>query len=252
MFKLDLDYLTINVLHQNTWFSPGIYDWMQNGVFLSIHSPYVLPNIINGENFLKIESQRSHLLTYSSISTELLDNKFDTNCINYDLDDHKSHVNIRSDCITLCILDAMKKECHIDCVFQTEALLRKQLFVNKPGLRFCHIFANDSINQCLYKNVLIHKFLCNNKCQSGCQFTYYDWEVKTENFLQVSPWYKQVYINVKHNRLPDQIVKHFPETTFISFIYNFGGLLGMWLGMSVLDFFFSFHRYAENHKLNKK
>ena len=35
--------------------------------------------------------------------------------------------------------------------------------------------------------------------------------------------------------MPDFIIRYIPELTFISFVCNFGGLLGMWLGVSFLS-----------------
>ena len=43
-------------------------------------------------------------------------------------------------------------------------------------------------------------------------------------------------IQIRHNGLPDVDLKHLPETTFIEFIFNFGGLLGMLLGLSMVSF----------------
>ena len=37
--------------------------------------------------------------------------------------------------------------------------------------------------------------------------------------------------------MPDIIIKYLPQTTFLSLVCNFGGLLGMWLGLSVLNIF---------------
>ena len=52
--------------------------------------------------------------------------------------------------------------------------------------------------------------------------------------------------------MPDMVVTHFPSITFIQFVCNFGGLLGMWLGLSVAVIFdhviklarFSFRKYV--------
>ena len=43
-----------------------------------------------------------------------------------------------------------------------------------------------------------------------------------------------IYLKIKHGVSPDMIIRHLPETTLISVICNFGGILGMWLGLSVL------------------
>ena len=56
--------------------------------------------------------------------------------------------------------------------------------------------------------------------------------------MLISPRYdKTSVITIQHNRLPDLFVSYIPETTFVSFVGNFGGLLGMWLGISVISIF---------------
>ena len=41
-------------------------------------------------------------------------------------------------------------------------------------------------------------------------------------------------LKLKPSRLPTVQINYLPKITFISFVCNFGGLLGMWLGMSFL------------------
>ena len=247
-FELELDYLTINVSHDNLWFPSGFYDMRANAIFFAMHSPNLLPSLMNGENFVILQPQVHYLLTYSQIITELLGNRFDTNCRDYDLKDNRTHINMRSDCVSLCIVDAMKGKCRIDCVFQTEALLRKQLFMARPELRYCpQSFEDKTVNKCLASNVLLFKSLCAQSCQYSCRFKYYNYDLKEEKPLpeSVQKWPKRLFINVRHNRMPDEIVMHYPEMTFISFVSSFGGLLGMWLGMSVLATFGTVYRFFE-------
>ena len=44
-------------------------------------------------------------------------------------------------------------------------------------------------------------------------------------------------IYISHSEYPDTFVKHIPEMDMISFICNFGGLLNMWLGLSIFGIF---------------
>ena len=71
------------------------------------------------------------------------------------------------------------------------------------------------------------KLDCEKMCKIECNFKYYRMEiVRIENIFQ-----KNV-IDIRHNEYPDIFVKHIPETTLIDFVCNFGGLLGIWLGLS--------------------
>ena len=42
---------------------------------------------------------------------------------------------------------------------------------------------------------------------------------------------------IKHSKIPDVLITHLPEITFNAFVCNFGGLLGLWLGLSVFAIF---------------
>ena len=49
-------------------------------------------------------------------------------------------------------------------------------------------------------------------------------------------------IQILHSDFPDVFVKHIPEMSLSSFLCNFGGLLGMWLGLSLDGIFKQFFR----------
>ena len=44
-------------------------------------------------------------------------------------------------------------------------------------------------------------------------------------------------IKIIHSEYPDIFIEHIPEMSLISFLCNFGGLLGMWLGLSLFGIF---------------
>ena len=58
----------------------------------------------------------------------------------------------------------------------------------------------------------------------------YSKEDKKEIF---SKPYTNIYL--RRSDFPDMIIEYMPETTFISLVCNFGGLLGMWMGVSMLN-----------------
>ena len=49
------------------------------------------------------------------------------------------------------------------------------------------------------------------------------------------------FVGFKHDIFPDVMFTHIPKITFVSYISNFGGLMGMWLGANLLDIFKYFH-----------
>ena len=48
--------------------------------------------------------------------------------------------------------------------------------------------------------------------------------------------------------MPDILIRYIPEITFNSFACNFGGLLGMWLGVSILSIISHFKSVIINYK----
>ena len=44
-----------------------------------------------------------------------------------------------------------------------------------------------------------------------------------------------LFFSLFHNGYPDIVIEYIPEISLIAVIGNFGGLLGMWLGVSVLS-----------------
>ena len=83
--------------------------------------------------------------------------------------------------------------------------------------------------------------LCKTKCKPDCSAKQYFTEINKTYDDLVSALHsgtiRRDMTNVifQHNSIPDVIVRHSLEMTFMSFVCNFGGLLGMWLGFSVLS-----------------
>ena len=70
-------------------------------------------------------------------------------------------------------------------------------------------------------------------CKIECNFKYYPIEINTRN-LQIDSYHN---VLIYHSEYPDIVIKYIPEIDFISFLCNFGGLLGMWLGLSLYELF---------------
>ena len=74
--------------------------------------------------------------------------------------------------------------------------------------------------------------ICNRECLDECQLKYYQYDIERKP-KGVRDFYPPI-IEIRHSNLPDIIIKHIPQTTLISFVCSFGGLLGMWLGLSFI------------------
>ena len=196
-------------------------------LYFSIHSPNILPDlIIPGENFIELKFGFDYDMTFSSIQIRHLE-KYDSGCFKYDLDYKHANNNMRSDCLLTCMKKLAKCEKGNE---PPESLLRLEYFMKdldqKP--KNCKIFKNK-LNKYHRK--------CQMNCPMDCRFTYYTLDIsqdQREETLKIER-YTKASIRLKHNQLPDYIVKHVPEFTFITFICNFGGILSLWLGFSILS-----------------
>ena len=182
--------------------------------------------------------------------------------------DDKHDYRLRSDCLNHCIDNGLNREypdrpsdisdgnnC-TKCLDISEMLWRRDSFKNNlEGVKLCHNYG-QSLAKCfigaldkqdeseLKQN--IQRFRCHRdvlsrvdtecqvKCPQHCINHYYNYDVKTE-----SDWCSKrpAFITIVDNQIPDQINENIPEMTFISFAASFGGLLGMWLGLSALTLF---------------
>ena len=59
--------------------------------------------------------------------------------------------------------------------------------------------------------------------------------------MENSEYHESNFVGFSHNIFPDITFTHIPKITFVSYGSNFGGLMGMWLGLSLLDIFNYFY-----------
>ena len=118
-------------------------------------------------------------------------------------------------------------------------LQRKELFENDnlKKAKFCRI-----PSKYYGRN---EEFKCFTECPKDCKFDYFMWDdIKQDYTTPIDVGKSCTAIDIEHNRLPDIIIIHYPEITFIGFISNFGGLLGLWLGLSFDYFWWCAQNYS--------
>ena len=75
---------------------------------------------------------------------------------------------------------------------------------------------------------------CMDKCRPECHNRYYNNDFDSQEITDTD---YLTFIYIHHNQLPDQLTEHIEDMSFIDFFGTFGGLLGIWLGLSAFAIF---------------
>ena len=235
--KFDLILLFMKFTHDNDTFPLSQYT--VGDFYVALHSANILPNYIREESFKKLEMGKVNAISYQATHTRRLPAPFDTNCKVYRLDEEGSH-NMRSDCIQKCIdkrLNQLFPE--INCLFTKNnyKLIRRENLFKLSGYQLCNYFLfNETFVNHLVRKQFIEENTCKKSCLRNCDDTFYDFTVEAIKGDEHS-WVNrsdEFGLTLEHNRFPDQIINHMPIMRWIDFMSSFGGLLGMWLGLSVV------------------
>jgi hypothetical protein len=227
-----------------------LLDWFPSNAIeeinLSIHSPNSFPKL-NNKFFNTLDINKNYHIRFSQINTELLGSGYDTNCYDYDLDHKYLNYSMRSDCITKCFLNFIRNKCNVSGFFYlSDILLRSEILNRDRPMSF-------QSNECIEKYLITAEIKCEDKCQLDCKFKYYSYELTNTDLGNFKNFQKFSFY-LQHNHLPDIVVQYLPQTTFISFVCYFGGLLGMWLGISFLtilnDSLGLIKRISQNFRIN--
>ena len=123
----------------------------------------------------------------------------------------------------------MNDQCNTTVLVESMFMVRDQYLLKNRNL---------SIGEDCNDNVLMekNKINCMKSCQQECTFKYYSIELEKLN-KNDNDIYSNEYIalGIYHNHYPDITVNHMREIEFTTFVCNFGGLLGMWLGLSFIN-----------------
>ena len=181
----------------------------------------------------------SYTVTYSQLSTKLLNHKFDTNCFDYDLDYKFHNNNMKSDCLTWCYQKKLNEEHNLKhqhesrYFFPTESLFRKEALTLIQNVSIAKE-SYHSIRNSIQKN---NKF-CHDECRKDCSFIYYSPDYKGDElgvYTNDVVNFTEIDITIVHSNLPDIFITYLPKISFLSLVCDFGGLMGMWLGLSLLQ-----------------
>ena len=187
---------------------------------LFFHSPLDMPQTERGKIIL-FRSDSYYLAQYHQIRIERLGQQYDTDCFEYGIGTKYVTMN---DCLLTCHQDKHDLICNDKSrMVRSNFLVREELVKLNP-YRF--------LSNCGIYEINKHEIYqsCLKECKQPCTYSYYP--VKLQNIAEL--YFAQARLLAEHNEMPDILIKYYPKTSFISFVCDFGGLLGMWLGLSFL------------------
>ena len=125
---------------------------------------------------------------------------------------------MKSDCLTTCCMSIVKD---ITSVLLTSSYpFRKELLPNHFSP-----YNHDNFQKSRHANIQCYKM-----CEDQCFNEYYLNQV--ESIANGNN--DRTEIQIRRNAMVNVIVTHMPEMSFMSFLCNFGGLVSMWMGISIV------------------
>ena len=202
----------------------------------SISIPIVMhsPNDLPFEYFNFINHGYSYIIRYSQWNIERLGKRYETDCREY-----KPKSYTRSDCIFDCYQDKVKHYCQTQD-FVRSIMLRRIIYFVQINLNLSECTVSDEIHYESLKS-------CEDQCHKECHFSYYSFTISK---LTEGKMY-QASLKIYHNEMPDITIRYIPEMPLLTFICNFGGILGMWLGLSFYTIFEDIWKIINVHILSK-
>ena len=208
-------------------------------LYIALHSHNILPEFLRDNIFHPLEMSVVNFVTYSESKSILLPSPYLTKCKNYEIDVNGT-TDMRSDCIDKCVNDKLYEEYGLDCIWTNEnfRLVRKDNLREYGSRTLCdpddQRWAKEWYQ--IDRRDIVLRSECEDKCPKNCLESYYTYEVVTRRYKKYNYQkdHNQFHIDLAHNSYPDQVIEHRPIMDWITMVSNLGGLLGMWLGLSVM------------------
>ena len=210
--KINIDVKNISIMLKLDEHSMPIAKAMM--ISIMMHSPNALPF----ENYNYFNLGHLYIIRYSQWNIERLGKGYDTDCREYDPKDYT-----RNDCIHDCFQDKVKRHCQTQD-FVGSIMLKRIIYFQQRNLNLSKCVVNRKIQ---FESLKSRE----DQCHDECHFTYYSFTIS--KFVEID--IHQAYFIIKHNEMIDLTIRYIPEMPLLTFICNFGGILGMWLGVSFVS-----------------
>ena len=219
----------------------------EGDIYVSLHSPNSLPDFKRENVFHELKMGMVNFITYSETQTKLLPEPYETKCKTYELE-------TRAECVHICMNERLCEVFHLDCVWtlHNNKLIRKDALGDLANKSLCN-HHSEPRKWDIVKELFNLERSCESQCPRNCFESSYQYEIQTRKGREFADEHNCFSINIDHNNLPDQVIEHKPIMDWITLVSNWGGLLGMWLGFSVLYTCTKFiNRVFEKYLLKKK
>ncbi|GFU32807.1 amiloride-sensitive sodium channel subunit alpha [Nephila pilipes] len=198
----------------------------KNGVFLSVHSPYMGNN--PSEKGIFMETGKTYKIYVTTDKEMLLPYPYETDCVNYTElweNNNRTGPRIQEMCLHKCLLDAASKSYNCSPVFV--------LYPN--DLRICDFSELDG-------EFMKYYIPCAEKCKDDCSKTKYTLDVQ-ERFTSDYIWdeipdedhKKLIKVEIIIEKAEVITFLHRPQYLDVEVFSYIGGFIGVWLGISLIQ-----------------
>ena len=194
-------------------------------IFISIHSPNEMANLLN---VIEIDQAHHAFVKYTRIQVDK--NPAYSKCKHYSNFDK---YNMNSDCFHNCMVDLLPEVCLnlLDLFMSIEYPIRRKLLRPIYPVYNCSDWFNMGR---IYRIMRMH---CQQNCIEDCHQEYFNLDtIFTEQLFsegRTKILNRITLVELTSSNKPSIMITHFPEMSLISFLCNLGGLVGMWLGVSI-------------------
>ena len=195
-------------------------------IYIAVHSPKIMPP---SKLFTTINQLGEYSIIYSKVENQ--EHPGIASCSNYDLNYKHGNFNMKSDCHLQSLIKHYGKSCHLDIMLRQSHLpYRKTQFPDE---------SSNITKPCLFDHVdyFYKEEEYQGKCPDECHQEYYFLDIEMEEKLSSKTPLRRrsIELHLVPSPRPKITITHSREMTLMSLVCNFGGLLGIWLGVSLLD-----------------
>jgi hypothetical protein len=188
--------------------------------YIYIHDPNLLPTFANSKLPSLVFDGIISRIFYEKIGINLLPPPYETDCFDY-----SGSIRSQAECINEILID---EYLNVNKCLPKNAEMMITYFISDYNYsKFEHKFCDDIDFENNTRRIRILRDL-RRKCRKACYEEVFEiWYSNQENELNAL-----FLTSLNSNYI---VFENNPEMTFIQYLVNFGGLLGLWHGLSIKD-----------------